>query len=146
MPRVPGEKSDRKLPTYFSMVAAHNKEGRSGRSITLAIWYKGALVGQISLGGIIYGALRGAHIGYWVDTAHANRGLVTSSVEMMTVYGFEELKLHRIEINIRPENGASRRVAEKSGYHLEGERPRFLHIDGEWRDHLSFVRENPKIS
>ena len=65
---------------------------------------------------------------------------------MMTVYGFEELKLHRIEINIRPENGASRRVAEKSGYHLEGERPRFLHIDGEWRDHLSFVRENPKIS
>ena len=48
------------------MVAAHNKEGRSGRSISLAIWYQGALVGQISLGGLIYVALLGAHIGYWI--------------------------------------------------------------------------------
>ena len=144
--KTKAEKSERKLPTYFSMVAAHNKEGRSGRSISLAIWYQGALVGQISLGGIIYGALRGAHIGYWIDTAYANRGLVTSSVEMLTQFAFDELKLHRIEINIRPENDASRKVAEKSGYHLEGERPRFLHIDGQWRDHLSFVRENPNIS
>ena len=64
---------------------------------------------------------------------------------MITQYGFQELGLHRIEINLRPENAASRRVAEKAGYHFEGERPRFLHIDGQWRDHLCFVRENPKI-
>ena len=50
------------------------------------------------------------------------------------------------EINLRPENGASRRVAEKSGYILEGDRPKYLHIDGEWRDHICFVRENPKIT
>ena len=144
-PLVPGERESIDLPTFFHMVHSHNREGRALRSMSLAIWYQGSLVGQITMGGIVMGALRGAHIGYWVDKRFANLGITTKAVEMMTEYGFHELGLHRIEINLRPENGASRRVAEKAGYHFEGERPRFLHIDGQWRDHLSFVRENPKI-
>lgn len=144
-PIVPGDDSDKELPSYFQMVASHNREGRAKRSLSLSIWFENSLVGQITMGGIVMGALRGAHIGYWVDKRYANRGITTQAVQMLTEYGFEELGLHRIEINLRPENAASRRVAEKAGYHLEGERPRFLHIDGQWRDHLSFVRENPKI-
>ena len=144
-PTIPGDKEDSELPSYFQMVASHNREGRAKRSLSLSIWYENSLVGQITMGGIVMGALRGAHIGYWVDKRQANRGITTQAVMMLTEYGFEELGLHRIEINLRPENAASRRVAEKAGYHLEGERPRFLHIDGQWRDHLSFVRENPKI-
>ena len=146
LPQVPGERAPGKLPTFFQKVSSHNREGRACRSLNLAIWYQGALVGQISLGGIIFGALRGAHIGYWIDKRYANHGITTKAVLMITEYGFNELGLHRIEINLRPENGASRRVAEKSGYLLEGERPRYLHIDGEWRDHICFVRENPKIT
>lgn len=64
---------------------------------------------------------------------------------MLTNYAFVELALHRVEINLRPENMASRRVAEKAGYELEGERPRYLHIDGGWRDHITFVKENPAL-
>jgi ribosomal-protein-alanine N-acetyltransferase len=97
------------------------------------------------MGGIILGAMRGAHIGYWIDRAYAGRGYTTEAVNLLTEYGFSVLALHRIEINLRPENAASRRVAEKAGYVLEGERPRYLHIDGDWRDHLSFVKENPLV-
>jgi ribosomal-protein-alanine N-acetyltransferase len=146
LPRIPGVESPVDFPRFFQMVIANSREGRAGRSLSLIIWSNGRLVGQITMGGIIYGALRGAHIGYWIDSAHANQGIMTKAVEMMTRYGFDILRLHRIEINLRPENDASRRVAEKSGYHLEGERPRFLHIDGQWRDHLCYVRENPDIS
>ena len=103
------------------------------------------MIGQISLGGVIYGALRAGHIGYWIDRNYANKGYTTQAVELLTQYAFEEMALHRVEINLRPENQASRRVAEKAGYILEGERPRYLHIDGQWRDHLSFVRENPRL-
>lgn len=144
-PVVPGEDSDRELPSYAAMVRAHKHEGRAIRSITLAIWYKESLVGQISMGGITFGALRGAHIGYWIDEQFANLGITTKAVSVITKFAFDELFLHRIEINLRPENGPSRRVAEKAGYVLEGERPRYLHIDGAWRDHLCFVRENPNI-
>jgi ribosomal-protein-alanine N-acetyltransferase len=146
LPKVPGDDSSKDLPKFFQMVASNNREGRATRAVPLVIWYQGHLVGQITLGGITFGALRGAHIGYWIDSASANQGITTKAVEMMTNYGFDVLQLHRIEINIRPENQASRRVAEKSGYHLEGERLRFLHIDGQWRDHVCFVRENPEIS
>jgi ribosomal-protein-alanine N-acetyltransferase len=53
--------------------------------------------------------------------------------------------LHRIEINLRPENEASKKVAIKAGYLLEGARNKYLHIAGDWRDHITFVKENPEI-
>ena len=96
------------------------------------------------MGGIVFGAYRGAHIGYWIDQRYANRGYATRAVKTLTQFGFNELLLHRIEISMRPENLASKKVAEKSGYKFEGIRERFLHIDGDWRDHLTFVAENPK--
>jgi ribosomal-protein-alanine N-acetyltransferase len=93
----------------------------------------------------MYGAMRGGHIGYWIDRNFANRGFTTQAVEILTQYAFSELRLHRLEINLRPENASSRRVAEKAGYIFEGERPRYLHIDGQWRDHIVFVKENSAI-
>ncbi|MFM1984907.1 MAG: hypothetical protein RLZZ295_73 [Actinomycetota bacterium] len=139
------EESYRELPSYFEMVKILNHEARAGRSMSFAIWQGGNLIGQISLGGIIYGAMRGGHIGYWIDRNYANRGYTTKAVEMLTQYAFEVLRLHRVEINLRPENASSRRVAEKAGYVLEGERARYLHIDGQWRDHICFVKENSAI-
>jgi ribosomal-protein-alanine N-acetyltransferase len=63
----------------------------------------------------------------------------------LTRFGFDQLGLHRIEINIRPENAPSCRVAEKAGYQLEGSRARYLHIDGQWRDHITYVKENSTV-
>jgi ribosomal-protein-alanine N-acetyltransferase len=47
--------------------------------------------------------------------------------------------LHRVEVNIRPENRASLRVAHKLGFRPEGVRKNYLHIDGAWRDHATFA-------
>ena len=47
--------------------------------------------------------------------------------------------LHRVEINVRPENSASLRVVDKLGFRAEGLRENYLHIDGEWRDHLTYA-------
>lgn len=133
------------LPSYFSMIATFNREARNGRSFSFVIWKGPNLIGQITLGGVIYGALRGGHIGYWIDQEFANRGYTTRAVEILTRFGFDQLGLHRIEINIRPENAPSCKVAEKAGYLLEGTRARYLHIDGQWRDHVSYVKENPTV-
>ena len=133
------------LPSFFSMIATFNREARNGRSFSFVIWKGPNLIGQITLGGVIYGALRGGHIGYWIDQEYANRGYTTQAVEILTRFGFDQLGLHRIEINIRPENAPSCRVAEKAGYQLEGSRARYLHIDGQWRDHITYVKENSKV-
>ena len=137
------------LPSYYGMVMQLNRELRALRSISLGIWLNEnrdqVLIGQITLGGIIFGAMRGAHIGYWIDQRFANRGYTTRSVKLLTKFGFEQLRLHRIEINLRPENEASKQVAIKAGYLLEGARNNYLHIAGDWRDHVTFVKENPAI-
>ena len=52
---------------------------------------------------------------------------------------FTTVGLHRIEIAIRPENTNSLRVVEKLGIKEVGFAPRFLHIDGDWRDHRLFA-------
>ena len=144
-PNIADEGNLQRLPSYFGMVRTLNREARSGRSYSFAIWQGRNLIGQISLGGVIYGALRGGHIGYWIDRNYANKGYTTMAVELLTDFAFSALSLHRIEINLRPENAASRKVAEKAGYIFEGNRARYLHIDGEWRDHICFVRENLSI-
>jgi ribosomal-protein-alanine N-acetyltransferase len=51
----------------------------------------------------------------------------------------QTMRLHRIEIAIRPENVASLRVVEKLGFVRIGKAPRYLHIHGQWRDHLLFA-------
>ena len=141
--------ADLPLPSFPQMVRMGARDAKDLRSLSLGIWIKDRgrerLVGQITLGGIVFGAYRGGYIGYWIDNRYANNGVVTHAVKALTEYAFEELSLHRIEINMRPENGASQRVAEKAGYIYEGLRLRYLHIDGQWRDHMIFVKENPRI-
>jgi ribosomal-protein-alanine N-acetyltransferase len=125
-------------PTYSAMVRRLKAEAREGRTLPFVITFGDALVGQLTVGGIAWGSLRSAHIGYWVDQRVAGRGIMPTAVAMATDHCFDA-GLHRIEINIRPENLASRRVVEKLGFRPEGLRPRYLHIDGDWRDHLSFA-------
>ena len=125
-------------PTYAAMVRRLRTEAREGRTMPFVITFGGDLVGQLTVGGISWGSLRSAHIGYWVDRRVAGRGIMPTAVAMATDHCFAT-GLHRIEINIRPENMASRRVVEKLGFRPEGLRPRYPHIDGDWRDHLSFA-------
>jgi ribosomal-protein-alanine N-acetyltransferase len=132
-------------PTFYQMVRLLNHEARAGRSYSFLIWSGANMVGQVTMGGVMYGALRGAHIGYWIDRNFANKGLTTQAVKLVSGFGFAELGRHRIEINVRPENAASCRVAEKAGFVMEGQRKAFLHIDGAWRDHICFVKNNELI-
>jgi [ribosomal protein S5]-alanine N-acetyltransferase len=125
-------------PTYAAMVRRLRTEAREGRTMPFVIAYDAELVGQLTVGGITWGSLRSAYIGYWIDQRFAGRGIMPTAVALATDHCFAA-GLHRVEINIRPENVASRRVVEKLGFRPEGLRPRYLHIDGDWRDHLSFA-------
>jgi len=125
--------------TFSSMVRHANREARAGRAMPFAIFLDDRFAGQITVAGITWSSLRTCTIGYWIDEAVAGRGIMTRSVALVGDYCFTQLQLHRIEINIRPENGASIAVVRKLGFRSEGMRLRYLHIDGRWCDHLSFA-------
>lgn len=97
------------------------------------------LIGQVSVSKISEGSARSASVGYWIDQRYAGRGIVPTAVALACDYCWQVMKLHRIEICIRPENERSLRVVQKLGFREEGMRPRYLHINGDWRDHRVFA-------
>lgn len=143
-PAVPGQVRAGGM-TFGQYVAAQNRSAKDGEALPFALVVDGQLVGQLSVSSIYYGSLRGASIGYWVSESVAGRGIVPTAVAMAVDYCFFELHLHRIEINIRPENQASLRVVEKLGLRDEGVRRAFLHINGQWADHRTFAITAPEV-
>jgi [ribosomal protein S5]-alanine N-acetyltransferase len=124
---------------FPAMVRRLHREARAGSILPFAVTYAGDLCGQLTVGGITWGSLCSAHVGYWLDEALAGRGVMPTAVALAVDHCFAVLGLHRIEINVRPENAASLRVARKLGFREEGLRREYLHIAGDWRDHISFA-------
>lgn len=133
------------LPSYNEMVRALNAQVRSCSALPFVIaerregTRRPVMVGQLTVSGIIWGSALTATLGYWVDRERAGRGIAPTAVALATDYCFRELGLHRMEINIRPENEASLQVVRKLGFRDEGIRRAYLHIAGSWADHRSFA-------
>jgi ribosomal-protein-alanine N-acetyltransferase len=62
---------------------------------------------------------RRADLGYELDPAYWNKGIMTEAVKLVTDYGLEKMNLHSIEANITPDHLASKRILEKNGFELE---------------------------
>ncbi|WP_449374730.1 GNAT family N-acetyltransferase [Arthrobacter psychrolactophilus] len=139
------------LPTFGGMVRSLNLQAREAAALPFIITErfpgqkKPAIVGQLTVSSIMWGSAMTATLGYWVDQDRAGRGIVPTAVALATDHCFKTLGLHRMEINIRPENAASLRVVEKLGFRDEGLRPRFLHINGVWADHRSFALTSEEV-
>ena len=79
----------------------------------------GELVGSCGLAGIC-AEHRRAGLGYWIRSSRTGHGFATDAARAVMSFGFEELDLARIEIEVSVDNTASLRVAEKLGCQREG--------------------------
>lgn len=79
----------------------------------------GAFLGSCGLSGPIQAHKR-AGLGYWMRSSRTGQGLATDAARAVTRFGFEDLGLERIEMEIAVDNHASLRIAEKLGYRREG--------------------------
>jgi len=124
---------------FRQLVRHFDREAGEGRLQPFAIEVEGRLVGQMHLFGIAWGSMKSASAGYWVAQSLAGQGIAPLALAAACDHAFIALGLHRLEVNIRPENTASLRVVAKLGFRDEGVRTRYLHIDGSWRDHRTFA-------
>ena len=131
--------ADARPSSFRSLVFRLNRQARAGTTYPFAIEIDGRFVGQVTVNNIVRGSAQFASVGYWLDREYAGRGIMPRAVAMVIDHCFFTSGLHRIEIAIRPENSNSLRVVEKLGLHEVGFAPRFLHIDGAWRDHRIFA-------
>lgn len=93
------------------------------------------IVGIININEIVAGAFQSAYIGYYGMSNFSRKGLMTEALRVAVDHAFDDLGLHRLEANIQPENQASIALVRRLGFQKEGYSPRYLRINGEWRDH-----------
>lgn len=129
-----------------SMVRELIKSSKKLHGLGFVIEVDGQVVGQLNVANILRGSVSSAILGYWIAPQVAGRGVTPTSVALVIDYLFNRLGLHRVEIDIRPENTASLRVVEKLGLRYEGLKQRYIHINGAWRDHYIFAITYEEIS
>ena len=146
-PSSPVSWADRNaVSAWPALHSALKAAARHGTMLPFMIDYGGRLVGQMNVSNIVHGALRSCTVGYWVDGAVAGRNITPTALALVIDHCFVQVGLHRVEVDIRPENGPSLRVAEKLGLRREGYYERFLDIDGGWRDHVAFAVTAEELS
>ncbi|MGI5171626.1 GNAT family N-acetyltransferase [Spirillospora sp. CA-253888] len=95
----------------------------------------GAAAGMININSVIRGRYQGAALGYAAFAPFAGQGYMTEGLTIALRYAFDDLRLHRLEANIQPDNKTSLALVRRLGFHYEGLSPAYLYIDGAWRDH-----------
>lgn len=99
-----------------------------------------ALVGGLTLANIRRGVAQAASLGYWIGAPYARRGYMGAAVRAVIPFAFRTLRLHRLEAACIPENTASLRLLERTGFTREGYAREYLCINGVWQDHLLYAR------
>jgi len=94
------------------------------------------LLGGLTLGGIRRGVAQAATLGYWMGAPHAGKGRMTRAVAAAVHFGFDTLRLHRIEAACIPDNAPSISLLERNGFQREGFARAYLKIADAWRDHV----------
>ncbi len=102
------------------------------------------VIGQCQISQVSRGVYQSAMLGYSLDEQAQGHGLMHEAVHHVIHTMFSPtVWLHRLQASVRPDNGPSLRVLKRLGFHREGVSPRYLFIDGRWRDHETHALLNP---
>jgi ribosomal-protein-alanine N-acetyltransferase len=99
-------------------------------------WYiiqtkKGQKIGQVVIRNQKNNTIQ---IGYRVTTSARNKGHCTAAVNTLINHIFSNLTTNRIKAEANPENTASIRVLEKTGFTKTGYKEKAIEINGVWMD------------
>jgi len=75
-----------------------------------------------------------AEVGYVLNPEYWGKGIAPEALNRVLQFGFEELKLHRIEAKFMKGNQRSRRVMEKVGMRFEGIHRQSMLVKGSFVD------------
>ncbi|WP_147919186.1 GNAT family N-acetyltransferase [Ruania zhangjianzhongii] len=127
------------LPAFQARAIYQDQVNRAaGTGAMFLIEEDSQLVGRINLNSIVRGVLQSGNVGYLVDEASTGRGIATAALRHLVDYAFTDLRLHRLQASVLPENAGSQKVLKNLGFSHFGTAPEYLFIQGRWRTHDLF--------
>ncbi|HEX6376587.1 MAG TPA: GNAT family N-acetyltransferase [Allosphingosinicella sp.] len=120
----------------FAEIADASGEPASVAMVLIGRDQPGRVLGDVAFSNIVYGAFRACHLGFKIDRDLEGLGIMRRTLESCCETMFVRYRLHRIMANYRPENVRSGALLKRLGFQVEGFARDYLHLDGEWRDHI----------
>jgi RimJ/RimL family protein N-acetyltransferase len=120
-------------PEAFESYLARSQDPRHKSFLVLS--EEGDIAGVFNLNEIVRGAFQSAYLGFYAVQGYAGKGVMSAGLKQVLARAFHEMGLHRLEANIQPDNSRSINLVTNNGFKKEGFSPRYLKINGQWRDH-----------
>ena len=122
-----------------SFIRKINKERKKGNSYYFGIELKQnkELIGMMNLVNIDR-KNKNAEIGFWIAKKHQRKGLAEEALNLILDFGFEKLKLKRIEARVLHKNKPAQKLLEKTGFKSEGRLRKRTFFKNQWFDDLIY--------
>lgn len=132
--------------SFYSIEAQHQilmdnyKQFINGTAACFGIYKDKKFIGKIQISGVIYGVFKSGIIGYSMDREYEGRGYMKEALAKIIEYAFKEMELHRLEASTLIDNKKSQSVLKGCGFKELGVNEKYLFINGEWKDHITFYK------
>ena len=130
---LPWVEGVRGLPDVREFIRRSMDEQDRGIAVQLGAWTNATFLGMVGLHGVDW-ANRRTSIGYWLAEGARGRGVMTACARALVGYAIDDLGLNRVEIRCGADNVASRAVAERLGFQLEGTARQDMLLSGRYVD------------
>jgi ribosomal-protein-alanine N-acetyltransferase len=111
-------------------------EPRPDYYLAIADWQTDELIGFIRIG---LGGHRSGELGYALRKDRWRQGYAVEAAQLMLIFGFEDLGLHRIQAACGPDNPAPQALLRRLDFEYEGRMRDHVFTNGGWRDSLLYA-------
>lgn len=127
------------------ILAENYRQYLNGNLISLGIFKDNGLIGKLQCSNIVEGIFKNGIIGYSISKEHGGKGYMREALTIFIDYAFNEMNLHRLEASTLVDNKKSRKVLINCGFQELGLNKKYLFINGDWRDHVTFYKINNNL-
>lgn len=127
------------------ILAENYRQYLNGNLISLGIFKEGGLIGKLQCSNIVEGIFKNGIIGYSISKEYEGKGYMREALNIFVDYAFNEMNLHRLEASTLVDNKKSQKVLINCGFEELGLNKKYLFINGDWRDHITFYKINSNL-